>query len=210
MKKLGVSDFVDAMIRGKHRKKARGGNTTDLSKSGLYFESNVLVLKKLGFKVLSSKKFEETPKEELPKRYIACNVPYTNMLRRKAAEWGISYGKGRPRTEFVIHADDAKSTTEFPTDGKPLTIRIECKYQAGEGTAEQKLTHSVLDLHYGPPEKNIILLMDGPGFSPLIHRWVEDICKYRMTWKLAPRASRKLIRKMDTNTFQKFCNKAFA
>lgn len=205
--KMSASSVLGAVIT-KENKKAKGKGKA--GKSGGMFESVVLALKGLGFKFYKHSTFEGMAADKLPKRYIVGGVPYDSLLKQKAEEYGIPRKRGTPKTEFVIVAEDAKTTEQFPVNGEPLKVRIECKWQAVAGTTQSKLLFSVVDLQYGAPEENIILLMDGNGFDEAMHAFIQEVCEDGLTWDRAPKVKPKIIRKMRLQEFITWCNEAFA
>lgn len=207
VKKLSASSVVGAVIAEENKKTKGKGKA---GKSGGMFESVVHALKQMNFKCYKNSRYEElAAKEQLPERYIICGVPYDNLLKQKAEEYGIPRKQGTPKTEFVIVANNANSTPQFPVNGEPLKIRIECKWQAVAGTTQAKLLFSVIDLQYGAPEDNIILLMDGNGFDEAMHAFIQEVCEDGLTWKRAPKVQPKNIVKMRLQDFITWANAAF-
>ena len=206
--KLDYASFVTAIIEAENSD-AKGKSAA--GRSGKMFEHVVCALKQLGFERYTNKEYEELSIEKrLPNRYIICNVPYFSLLKKKAEEYGIKRRAGSCRTEFVIVANDAISTEEFPTNGEPLKIRVECKWQGGPGTTQKKLAHTVIDLQYGGSlENNAILLMDGAGFDEAMHLLISELCEDGVSWKRAPEVEPKRIRKMRLNDFADWATAAF-
>lgn len=204
-KKLSIASILSGVRDNSYKS---GNGKGKAGKNGSAFESVVHSLNDLGFKLFENSEVEKMEDDEKPLRYIAHDVPYNSLLKQKSDEYGIPKRNGKSRTEFVIVAKNAISTPEFPTNG-PLTIRIECKWQEVSGTTSNKLMLTVADLQYGPPEKNIILLMDGNGFDETTHQLVQEWCEDGIHWKRAPKSEPKNIRKMKLEEFINWANRAF-
>ncbi len=197
------SKIVDAKLTANGKVKA--------NISGGEFENAVRILKILGFIEMSYEEYKEGKRDgTLPPRYIVHNVPYRNLLNRFAAKHGSKRKRSVPKTEFIIHADNVKSTPEFPLNYKRFfEARVECKWQDVSGTTQFKLPYTVVDLHYGPPEKNIILLVGGKGYDKDLVGLCKVWCENKPTWKGAPKIKRKNIKLMNLDGFVKWANKAF-
>lgn len=203
-KKMSVASIMDAVIS----KETDGDGKAKAGRSGGMFESVVLALKSLGFKIYSHNRYLEVPPGKLPARYVICRVPYDNLLTKKAREYGMKRKAGKPNTEFVIVANDAKSAPPFDQPG-PLTVRVECKWQAVAGTTQYKLFGTVLDLQYCAPERNVILLMEGEGFDPVLKHLIREVAEDGLSWDRAPEATDKLLKVMNLEQFIDWCNEAF-
>ncbi len=206
--------FDRSLKKNKVNGKAKAGEVGNL------FESVIYALKTTkGFSVCksctrkSSKKssiFDEDD-VEIGNR-IECNVPYNSVLKQHAAQVGLKVRGGIPHTEFVLVATDIKPTKEFPDvhPGKENRIRVECKYQQGPGTTEYKLLHTYLDLQYGAPETNVILLVDGEGFSPRMVSFIREVCEENtIVWTKGVKQSKKHVVFMNINEFIDWANRAF-
>jgi hypothetical protein len=66
-------------------------------------------------------------------------------------------------TEFMIRAENAEHTPEFPIENAPgqLVCRIECKWQQTAGSVDEKFPYLYLSCVEAMPEKNIIILHGG-------------------------------------------------
>lgn len=200
---LSATSIVEALINSQGKKvkgKAKSGV------SGQMFESVVHALGAIGFEILSFERFEQLQLNgKLPYRYIVRNKPYQNLLSR----YKKKSKRTMPRTEFVIYASDANSTKEFPLlHGSHLEIRIECKWQGSAGTTSDKLPMTVMNLQCCP-EKNVIILMDGPEFNDAWHSLVQELCEDGITWKRAPDLKQKAMKKMRIEEFINWANRAF-
>jgi hypothetical protein len=76
-----------------------------------------------------------------------------------------------------INIYDLCGKTEFVLENRVTqhAIRIECKYQNGDGSVEDKLVKSIIELQSKVPENESILLLGGDGFTKekiaAIKRW---------------------------------------
>jgi hypothetical protein len=66
-----------------------------------------------------------------------------------------------------------KSKTEFVLCTKGRKIRIECKFQATRGTADEKFTYAYLNAIESQPEEEIIFVIDGNGYTPEALEWIK-------------------------------------
>ena len=182
-KKLTMGTIVDAVCQKVFKETGVKGKAK-AGKAGAYFEATVNSLEKVGYPLISFKNKKNHNK--LPGCYIETNVPYCNILCQVAKKYDLKKRRRVGRTEFVIISNKAVSTPEFPNikSNAQNRFRVECKWQNVPGTSQNKLTHAVLDLLYGSPEENIILLLDGDGFDPMMKRFIYDICENNgLVWK---------------------------
>ena len=216
-KEIETIDVIRTLI---HEQSSRVTGKARAGVSGKAFEAIVYILKDLGFCEYSYQEYlqlletsELRKINSFPKRYIVTNVPYESLLAKHASKSGFPKKNGKnfqTHTEFVIYADDAKSTEEFPlTENEKFEARIECKWQEVSGTTQQKLVFTTLDLHYGPQEKRIILLVEGAGFGRDLKSFVKEICENRPEWKGCPDMAMKQIRMMNCDDFISWANTAF-
>ncbi len=215
MKKLTTVSMISSVIN-KHLDKGGVVGKAKAGKSGNLFESVIYALEGIGFSVCRSCKdrdhaplFDEGTESG---NRIKCNVSYDSILKQTARRKGLKTRNGTPRTEFVLEATNIKTTKEFPNvvPGQENKIRVECKYQNSPGTTEFKLLHSYLDLQYGATETNIIMLVDGKGFTPTMIAFMREVCEENtVIWTKAVKQSRKNIVFMDIDGFIDWANRAF-
>jgi len=178
-------------------------------KAGKYFEYMVGMLQNVGFEIFHKK--DERP-SIMPDRYIECNVPYEGVVGKFVRQYGVTRRTPGPRTEFVLVANRINKTTEFPDVeyGEENRIRIECKWQSGRGTADSKLAFTVLDLRYGTPEKNVILLIDGEGFDKMKVAYIKDRCENNLLVDMGQEYHpKKIMKVMNWDEFLDWCGRAF-
>lgn len=217
-KKMTTGSILGAIINKTHKKNKIEGKAK-AGEAGNLFEAIVFALEDcFGFEVCKSSKGTKAKKslfyDENTRHInrIECNVPYSSVLRQTADRRGMKTRNGTPHTEFVLSAYNIKPTTEFPavTAGKENRIRVECKYQNGPGTTEYKLVHSYLDLAYGAPETNCIMLVDGDGFSDKMINFIKEVCEENtITWTKGVKND-KNIRFMNADNFVDWTNRAFS
>jgi hypothetical protein len=146
-----------------------------------------------------------------PPNRIERNVPYDSVLQQTATRRGIKTRQGTPHTEYVLVARDIEPTMEFPSivTGQENRIRIECKYQNVSGTTESKLLHSYLDLQYGTPESNVILLVDGKGFTEKMKTFIREVCEEKtIKWTKGTEQPNKRVVYMDISNLSDWANRA--
>lgn len=90
------------------------------------------------------------------------NVPFTNV-------WGYE-----GRSEFVLQS-------QIPA----RSIRIECKYQNGSGSTDDKLVKTVVELQTTIPEDESILVIDGIGWDK---RKIQKVKEWAANGKFGPKA----------------------
>jgi len=198
-KKLTQNSFIDAVLEAL-------GNP---SKNGVAFEKTVLALQKsFGFDVFGYKDIRDKDMSDM-ERVIIKNVPYDTLRKQASMKLDVACRTHPGRSEFVLIAKDIKNTKEFPCfDHDTLKIRIECKYQCVSGTTDQKLAYAALDLRYSIPERNAILLMDGPGFKKEMISLAKEWCK-SITWDEAPVKKPSNVVVMSLIEFMDWSNRAF-
>jgi hypothetical protein len=215
--KLTTVSVIGALIR-KHLKKGKVDGKAKAGEGGNLFESVVYALESIGFAVCKSCK-RSIGEDNLfdtadgVANRIECNAPYNSVVNQTAARHGLKRRNGTPHTEFVIVAEDIKPTKEFPDviPGNENRIRVECKYQQGPGTTEYKLLHSYLDLQYGATEPNVIMLVDGEGFSEKMLVFMREVCEEgTIVWTKGVKQSKKRVAFMNIDEFIEWANRAFA
>lgn len=136
-----------------------------------------------GFLVVSYKDYMKNP-VKFGEELLLRNVPYTTLYGTKG------------RTEFLL------KSTKFS-----LNIRIECKWQQGAGSVDEKLPYLYLSSIEAMPENEIILLVDGEGFRPGAKGWIRNIAKQR---KYIPDDKpNKRITVMNSTEFLTWANSTF-
>ncbi len=126
----------------------------------------------------------EHHQEKYGKELVLRNVPYTTL-----------YG-GRGYTEFLILSERYNVRT-----------RIECKWQQGAGSVDEKLPYTYLSCAESMDENDIIILIDGKGFRDGAVDWLRNAAEQR---KYIPaNCPNKHIRVMNTTEFLTWCNNTF-
>ena len=97
------------------------------------------------------------------------------------------------KTEFVIINNDLGRR-----------IRVECKWQQGSGSVDEKIPYVYLNAVFAFPEKEIIIVMDGGGFDKSAKPWLIKQCKQR--WLLDDKPD-KSIEVMSIAEFTAWFNK---
>lgn len=221
MKKLTPASVIGSIIT-RHLDKMNTKGKAKAGEGGNLFEAVVLALKEMNFEVCDSCKRDKKPRKTIdmfgdgddrssPNR-IECNAPYNSVLKQTAERLGIKTRQGVPHTEFVLVTRDIKPTIEFPNviTGQENRIRVECKYQNTSGTTEHKLLHSYLDLQYGAPEPNVILLVDGKGFTEKMVAFIREVCEENtIVWTKGIKQSKKSVVFMNIAEFIDWANRAF-
>ena len=100
------------------------------------------------------------------------------------------------KTEFVIR-----------NKIKNRELRVECKWQQGSGSVDEKIPYLYLNAVFAFPEKEIIIVMDGGGFDKSAKPWLVQQCKNR--WLLDNQPD-KTIDVMTIAEFTAFFNKELA
>ena len=217
-RKMGTGSVLGAVI-SKSLKKSKMCGKAKAGGAGNLFESVVLSLERcFKFKICRSCKDHIDSRQSLfyddtsHVNHIECNVPYDSVLRQIANKHGIKSRNGTPRTEFVLSAYNIKPTAEFPEVKRGIEnrIRVECKYQYTSGTTEHKLLHSYLDLRYGAPEKNIILLVDGDGFTDKMIAFIREVCEEETIIWTKGIKKKKNVQFMNVDQFVDWSNRAFS
>lgn len=212
MKMLSVKSFFHSSAHPEKKDKSKA------QKNGALFEKSVHSLQSLLFDIIDHKDLEK--RDELPCRYLETHAPYRNMARKYADVIGVRVSNDRAsQTEFVVHANDAQSTLEFPIEnGEGLDVRVECKFQEVPGSVLDKLIKAVMDLQYGAPEKNVIIVYGGKEYDrPMAKAWVsyvKTICKSSENAGLTFAGNRlkaipKKMAMMNVEEFVDWCNRAF-
>lgn len=143
------------------------------------------------------------PDEALPSRCIVRQAYHEGVARRVARRAGLPYGMSN-RCDFVLVIKDAVSTDLFPVaPGEILKVHIEAKFQSSVGTNWQKLPHSILDLRFGGVAPNGILLLDGPRFTPQLHRLATELAA-NLRWDDAPVAMMTTLQVMHMQQFKEW------
>ena len=120
-------------------------------RSGKKFEKRILQLFQ-DFGVKTSK-YRDWKKEEDPQsRILLQNVPHQMSL----------FGK-RGITEFL-----------FRWPARDVEVRIDAKYQRVRSTSRRRIVYAVLNALEHFPERHIIFVIDGPGWSEGAIRWAKS------------------------------------
>ncbi len=112
------------------------------------------------------------------------NVPYTTLYGTKG------------RTEFLLKSN-----------AYDLNIRIECKWQQGAGSVDEKLPYVYLSCIEAIPENDVIILLDGNGFRSGAKEWLRTVIA-RRTYLSQDKVS-KNIQVMNSTEFLTWANNIF-
>ena len=116
--------------------------------NGKVFENMMIPLFQAnGFKVFSQTELKKIKTSNIS-RYVIRNAPYTTIYEEVG------------RTEFLIVDEDRR-------------IRVEAKYQASQGSVDEKYPYMLLNGIYAYPEKEIIFVIDGGGYKPGALKWLK-------------------------------------
>lgn len=112
------------------------------------------------------------------------------------------------KTEFVLEIWNAYPTEDFPLssfdeDGC-LRIRVECKTQSVEGSADKKIPGCIFDLRYGSEQSNIILLMSGSYYNDYHYQLAEFFSSDSWVNKHCPIPETNMI-VMNERDFTEWC-----
>lgn len=115
-------------------------------------------------------------------QYILTNAPYKSI-----------YGITSSKNEYVI------------VDGEKH-IRIRSSFQTSSGSADEKYPFMLLNAIYAYPEQEVILLIDGGGYTPNARKWLKD--RIDENW-LGYRNTGKTIHLMDLSEFSAWFKQHF-
>ena len=107
-----------------------------------------------GFDIVMHSKWKKN-KENYSKELLLKNVPYKTI-----------YGHDG-RTEFLLLSEKHN-----------LRIRIECKWQEQSGSADEKLPYLYLNAIEKFPERDVIILIAGPGFKKGSIPWLKHVAQH--------------------------------
>lgn len=116
----------------------------------------VATLTTKGFKYLPYKVYIKTPQNHGDELLLK-DVPYTTI-----------YGH-IGRTEFVLKSKKYN-----------LEIRIECKWQQVSGSVDEKFPYLYLNCIEKIPEREIYIIIDGPGAKLGAVQWLKNACQNRL------------------------------
>lgn len=140
--------------------------------------------------VLSSKGFQIVKYRDWKKRPTA----YGGELLLTTVPYDTIYGE-KGRTEFLLIS--ARHN---------ITARIECKWQQGSGSVDEKLPYLYLNCIETMPETHIIIVIDGAGWKPGAIPWLKDAVA-RNRYTTAP--STKVIKVVSLAEFITWANTTF-
>jgi hypothetical protein len=124
--------------------------------SGKILEQTVeTVCREKGFNIVNYHKWKKKP-DKFGNELLLTNVPYETIYKHKG------------KTEFLL-----KSSRYH------LEIRIECKWQQVNGSADEKLPYLYLNAIEAMPEKHIIVIIDGDGWKKGAIPWIKESAKKR-------------------------------
>jgi hypothetical protein len=121
------------------------------TRSGNVLERTVKeVLAANGFEILSYRDWKQNP-EKYGTELLLKNVPFETIY------------KHRGKTEFLLKSKRHN-----------LEMRIECKWQQGAGSADEKLPYLYLNSIEAMPEKHIVVVIDGKGWKTGAIPWLKE------------------------------------
>jgi hypothetical protein len=106
---------------------------------------------------------------------LVCRVPYTSVA-------------------------DIDGHSEFVVTHESRKIRIECKWQNGEGSADERLFYTLENAIYAYPEREVLILYGGGGAREGIINYIK---------RKAAQISQKKILVLNINEFPSWVKKEF-
>ena len=177
------------------------------NKTGKTLESIVVpaLTSQYGFEVWDYKKYGKHLEQSrdllgpaLPKRLLIKSVPYTTLYGSKG------------KTEFLLVAEDAISTPDFPVLNPPskFICRIECKWQQTAGSVDEKFPYLYLSCVEAMTENNVIILHGGGKYRAGAMQWLKNAVSTKRYFTNATPAN-KVIRVMGVEEFLTWISQAF-
>lgn len=152
------------------------------NQNGKVFEDMMIPLFKAnGFEIFTESELKKIDVTNI-KRYVVKNAHYITIYNEKG------------RTEFVI-VDDLRR------------IRVEAKYQASQGSVDEKFPYMLLNGIEQYPESEVIFVVDGGGYKKGARKWLEEHIKEN--W-LDYKSKGKDIKLMSITEFVNWFNHEFS
>lgn len=103
-----------------------------------------------GFEIVAYSDWKKHP-DNYGQELLLTNAPFTTIYQH------------RGNTEFLAKSEKYN-----------FEIRIECKWQQVSGSVDEKLPYLYLNTIEAMPEKQIVIVIDGPGFKEGAKTWLRD------------------------------------
>lgn len=155
-----------------------------------------LVSSKHGFQILNfNERHKHTPLKP-GARYVWLRTPYTTIYQTDKTP---------------------KANSEFVFETEHDLIRMECKWQAGSGSVDEKLLFMYINSILTMEEPTIIFGLGGSYFTEkergrTIKNWFINACKTPPKWlseEAKQRWEKKELLVLDTNTFERWFRERF-
>lgn len=157
---------------------------TRKTKSGNVLERTVKeVLSANGFEIVKYGDWIKNP-DKFGSELLLTNAPFETIY------------KHRGKTELLLKSQEHK-----------LEIRIECKWQQGAGSVDEKLPYLYLNSIEAMPEKHIVVIIDGKGWKTGAIPWLKEAAakkKYTTNYN-----SNKKIEVLSLTDFMAWSNTTF-
>jgi len=131
----------------------------------------------LGYEVISHTNWKKTNRTG---KYLIKNFPYSSI-----------YDGHTGKTEFVMQDNDRK-------------IRIECKWQEVNGSADEKFPYVYLNALFNWQEEEIIIVVEGNGYKKGAKEWIRKVVDGKL---FHPENCSKVIRVMNLQEFDDWISK---
>lgn len=154
------------------------------TRSGNVLERTVKeVLAANGFQIVKYRDWNKSP-EKYGTELLLTNVPFETIY------------KHRGKTEFLLKSKKHN-----------LEIRIECKWQQGAGSVDEKLPYLYLNSIEAMPEKHIVVVIDGSGWKAGAIPWLKEAAANRKYTTAA--TAKKKIEVLSLAEFMTWANTTF-
>ncbi len=154
------------------------------TRSGNVLEKTVkAVLSTNGFEIAKYRDWNKNP-DKFGTELLLTNVPFETIY------------KHRGKTEFLLRSKKHK-----------LEIRIECKWQQGAGSVDEKLPYLYLNSIEAMPEKHIVVIIDGKGWKAGAIPWLKEAAANKKY--TTPTSTQKKIEILSLAEFMTWANTTF-
>lgn len=154
------------------------------TRSGNVLERTVKeVIAANGFEIVKYRDWNKSP-EKYGTELLLTNVPFETIY------------KHRGKTEFLLKSKKHN-----------LEMRIECKWQQGPGSVDEKLPYLYLNSIEAMPEKHIVVVIDGSGWKDGAIPWLKEAAANRKYTSAAN--TRKKIEVLSLAEFMTWANSTF-
>lgn len=154
------------------------------TRSGNVLERTVKeVLSANGFEIVKYRDWVRNP-DKFGTEVLLTNVPFDTIYKHKG------------KTEFLLKSKKHN-----------LEIRIECKWQQGAGSVDEKLPYLYLNSIEAMPENHIVVVIDGEGWKAGAIPWLKEAAaKKKYT---TSETSKKKIEVLKLAEFMSWANTTF-